>query len=83
MKSVIKKANITLPTPAAIQVKSCKDHFLAYQFYLVCYAAMGRLSALRKYNMDATTHVFENIYKGSKVAVLANDKEYENIILLA
>lgn len=53
---------------------------MSYQWYLVCLATMGRLAGVRKYNMDATTYVFEPPHKGSQIALIKEDGKYAELV---
>lgn len=67
-------------SPGAIQeaqVAACKDLYMSYMWYLICYACSNKLLMYNKWNIDATTHVFMPAGNGSKAISLLKEKEYK------
>jgi len=58
--------------------KSCKCPLMSYQWYLICMAMSNGLPAHRKWNIDASTFVF-NTVKG-KVCIV-DEKDYSDVEL--
>lgn len=83
-KKIVKQAGINLRFPGNIdqsQKNAREDVLLLYGWYLVLQATAGHLDGMRKYNMDATTHVFENLQEGCQVATIADEAMYKRLVL--
>jgi hypothetical protein len=79
-KNLCAREGITLHSPGAIQeaqIAACKDPFMSYHWYLICLALSDILPATNKFNIDATTYVFEEKGKGAKAASLLNIEDYK------
>lgn len=58
------------------QIDACKDPYMSYHWYMICYALSAFLYACQKWNIDATTYVFQPKGKGAKAIKLLNEGDY-------